>query len=94
MWKLASGALVFKVKTEEGGTDLWHTTLKHKKHWIEVEADFSDLREKIKWAIDHPTKAQAIATAGQKVALANVQTWDHLAALKRVIEEVAVPVVD
>ena len=88
-WKLASGALVFKAKNAEGAADLWHSQLKHGKQLLEVEADFSDLHQKVDWALAHPTEAQKIAEAGQSAALKNENRSVHVAALAGVLHSFA-----
>jgi hypothetical protein len=67
-WKLASGALVFRVKNRALARDLWHELILPDRHVLEVEPDFSDLHEKYQWALDHPRDAEAIAQRGQRIA--------------------------
>ena len=87
-WKMASGALVFKVSTSEDAADLWHSDLKDGVHYIGVEADFSNLLEKFFWAQANDAKACAIAAAGKKIALAHTRQT-ALAKLAHVLKQVA-----
>jgi len=77
-WKLASGALVFKAKSAEGATDLWHEQITPGVHLLEVEADFSDLHAQVRWAEQHPHEAERIALAGQALAARNENTTAYL----------------
>ena len=88
-WKLASGALVFKAKNAEGAADLWHRQLKDGQQLLEVAADFSDLHQKVNWALAHATQAEHIAAAGQRAALKNENRSVHVAALAGVLRAFA-----
>ena len=69
MWKMASGALVFKVKPQSDARDFWNADMHPGSHYIEVMPDLSDLHEKWNWAASNPVEAERIAVAGQKYAL-------------------------
>ena len=68
-WKMASGSLVFKVKTPVNAQDFWHREVHHNKHVIEVEHDLSDLHAKWLWATQNQAAAETIALQGQQLAL-------------------------
>jgi len=68
-WKMASGALVFRVKNRARVNDLWSELIVPKTHLVEIEPDFSDLHDKMLWARKNPAQAEEIALQGQKLAL-------------------------
>ena len=69
MWKMASGALVFKVKHQAGAQDHWHNEMVNNKHYLEVDPDLSNLHDKWQWAESNPGDANRIARSGQELAL-------------------------
>lgn len=68
---LISGSVVFKDATDH--YQWFYRILEPNEHYVEVEADFSNLPEKVQWAKDHDTQARKIAQNAQKLAKANLK---------------------
>jgi hypothetical protein len=67
-WSLVSNSVPFMVKPR---TDSWlmESHLKPWTHFVPLRPDFSDLLEKVEWAIANPAKAENIASAGRQYVL-------------------------
>lgn len=65
------------------------------EHFIPVRRDLGDLVERVRWAVEHPTEAQAIGRAGQAFARSRltrrnaVDAWAEI--LTRIAGEPALP---
>ena len=68
-WKMASGALVLKVKNPVGAVDFWQREMSPRVHFLDVEPDLSNLHAQYTWAKQNPKEAQRIAKNGQELAL-------------------------
>lgn len=66
-WKMATGALVFKVNT--GSINWWYPFLIPGQDHLYVLSDFSNLRAQFDWAEANPTRAAEIAELGRRKAL-------------------------
>jgi len=60
--QLSTGALVFR--QDSALREFWEFELEPFQHYIPVAADLSDLVEKIEWALENDSEAQAIAKRG------------------------------
>ena len=66
--RLLCGACVLKVASPY---EMWYyQKLIAWRHYVPVRADFLDVDEKLDWCLSHPAEAEAIADAGQQLALA------------------------
>ena len=66
-WKMASGALVFKLVTDT--VNWWHPFLTPSEDYLPVHANLSNLYDQYMWAEAHLRDAQRIATRGRLKAL-------------------------
>ena len=79
-----SGSLVFRA----GIFSEWYDErLKPYEHFIPVRLDYSDLEEKLHWAINHDSKAAEIAAKGQEVANTQLRDADMECYLYRLLLE-------
>jgi len=75
-WKLLSGSLVFK---QDSDKVMWfHPLLKPWEHFIPVERNLTDFKEKLNWARDHDSEAQRIAENGRQIAISHLMP-EHIA---------------
>jgi hypothetical protein len=63
---LYSGSLVFKATIFKEHFERW---LKPYEHYIPIEMDFSDLEDKVKWAMRHDAEAKRMAENAKAFAL-------------------------
>ena len=79
---LATGALVFK--QESTLYEFWEAGLQPWVHYVPVNANMSDLPEKLRWAVENDERAQTIAQNGQSFVRDNVTSnrvlcyWEKL----------------
>lgn len=66
--KLLMGCLVFKVQSPHQFKQWYYTRLEPYVHFVPVKSDLSDLFYQVRWALDHPTEAIAIAKKGEQQA--------------------------
>lgn len=66
--KFIMGSTVFKVRSPHGYRQWYYDRLGDWETHIPVEADLSDLDEKMDWALSHPTDCAAIAANGAALA--------------------------
>tara|TARA_B100000674_G_scaffold39763_2_gene27712 strand:- start:23127 stop:24041 length:915 start_codon:yes stop_codon:yes gene_type:complete len=66
LWKLLSGSCVLRVNSSR--QQWFHNRLKPWGTHVPIEADLSDLTEKLLWSKSHPYECAAIARRGQKMA--------------------------
>lgn len=78
LWKLLSGSCVLRVASNRA--QWYHHRLQPWQHIVPIAADLSDLEDVVAWCQRHPTHCEAIAYAGQCVAL---EVVDQLAADQR-----------
>lgn len=62
------GCCVLKVESPDGFRQWWYDRLIPWEHYVPVEADMSDLLEKIEWTRNHDSEASTIAANGQALA--------------------------
>mmetsp|Transcript_34953 Transcript_34953/g.64377 ORF Transcript_34953/g.64377 Transcript_34953/m.64377 type:complete len:187 (-) Transcript_34953:47-607(-) len=84
-WKMCSGSLVFKVDDPVPTMDWWHDTIRPWKHYVPVRYDLSDLRDRWKWAEDHPEEAYSIAKAGAVACRATLSELSRDKAVEKVL---------
>jgi hypothetical protein len=75
-WKLLSGSLCFKQDSED--IQYYYDELIPWTHYIPVNHDLSDLKEKILWARAHDEEAQKIAQNGREFVLTHLMPEDIL----------------
>lgn len=68
--RLLLGCCVIKVASPFGYRQWYYGDLVPWRHYVPVEADMSDLIEKIDWCRSHQVECEAIAAAGQALAKA------------------------
>ena len=59
------------------------------QHYIPVLFDFSDLEDKLQWALNHDLEAEMIGAAAQEFAYSRVRNEDLLCYLWRLLLEYA-----
>jgi hypothetical protein len=73
--RLLLGCCVIKIGSERDFRQWYYGDLQPWRHFVPVNPDMSDLIEKIAWCRDHDDECEAIAAAGQ--ALAMSMTFEH-----------------
>jgi hypothetical protein len=68
--RLLLGCCLIKVQSERGFRQWYYGDMVPWQHFVPVRADMADLREKIDWCRAHPDECEAIAAAGQALAMA------------------------
>ena len=81
---LFSGSLVFKDQTDH--YQWFYRALEPYKHYIPVQADFSDLPEKVKWAKENDKKAKQIASNATEFIKKNMQSHHIYAYIEKLLE--------
>ena len=81
---LSSGSLVFRAGLF---SEWFDERIKPFEHYIPVKLDFSDLAEKLQWALDNDEEAAQIAIEGQKVAISSLRRDDMQCYLFRLLLE-------
>lgn len=71
LWKLISGSCVLRVQSPR--RQWYHRQLQPWVHLVPVQADLSDLEEKLAWCRNHLRECAVIAAAGQALALQVVE---------------------
>jgi hypothetical protein len=66
--KLLTGSLIFKILSQNNFKQWYYDRLKPWVHFIPIKHDFSDLNEKVQWALSNDDKAKRIAENSQKFA--------------------------
>jgi hypothetical protein len=66
--RLLAGCCVLKVSSAQGFRQWYYDELQPWQHFVPVEADLSDLREKIDWCRAHDKRCAEIAAAGRDFA--------------------------
>ncbi|MDE6217465.1 MAG: lipopolysaccharide biosynthesis protein [Muribaculaceae bacterium] len=61
-WVMRSNCVPVMIRPSVEGW-LMHSALEPGVHYIEIASDFSDVEEKIRWAIDHPEECEKISKA-------------------------------
>jgi hypothetical protein len=69
-WKLLSGCVPFKQQSDD--IQFFYDELIPWKHYIPVQADLSDVMEKIQWAKSHDLEAKEIAQNAREFALTHL----------------------
>jgi hypothetical protein len=72
--RLKLGCCVLKVDSQFGFRQWYYHKLEPWEHYVPINADMSDLAEKVNWVKTNSSKARAIAAAGQN--LARAMTFD------------------
>jgi len=67
LWKLLSGSCVLRVESARG--QWYHHRLQPYRHLVPIRADLSDLEQQLDWCFANPASCEAIAAAGQQLAL-------------------------
>ena len=67
LWKLLSGSCVLRVASARG--QWYHHRLVPFRHLVPVRADLADLEQQLEWCWANPAACEAIASAGQELAL-------------------------
>ena len=83
---MSSGSLNFRAGIFNEWFDEW---IQDGKHYIQVELDFSDLEEKVKWAIRNDKKAKLIGLEAREFAKKRLRTEDLQCYLFRLLLEYA-----
>ncbi|MCH9631585.1 MAG: hypothetical protein S4CHLAM37_16090 [Chlamydiia bacterium] len=73
-WLLLSNSVCLKQVTDN--EQWYYGALKPYTHYIPLESDLSDLKDKIAWAIQNPGKCKMIANTGTKFAREHLQKED------------------
>lgn len=71
LWKLMSGSCIVRVASSR--RQWYHHRLRAWTHFVPVQADLSDLIAVLRWCRAHPDECNAIASAGQELALSVVE---------------------
>lgn len=79
--RLVYGCCVIKVASPLGFRQWYYDRLIPWQHFVPVAADLSDLVDVLAWCQAHPRDCQAIAAAGQRVALAMTPATERAAAI-------------
>ena len=66
LWKLLSGSCILRVESPR--RQWYHQRLQPWIHLVPVNADLSNLGERLAWCREHPQDCAAIASAGQSLA--------------------------
>lgn len=74
LWKLLSGSCVLRVESPR--RQWYHRHLQPWVHLVPVQADLSDLGERLAWCRNHLEECEAIAAAGQALALQVVEEME------------------
>ena len=67
LWKLLSGSCVVRVSSARG--QWFHHRLQPGRHLVPIRADLADLEQQLDWCFANPAACEAIAAAGQLLAL-------------------------
>ncbi|MCI5073607.1 glycosyl transferase family 90 [Oricola sp.] len=67
--RLLAGCCVIKIASPHGYRQWYYNALEPWRHFVPVNADFSDLHEKIDWCRAHDSRCEEIAEAGRAFAL-------------------------
>ena len=67
LWKLLSGSCVLRVASDRG--QWFHHRLQPGHHLVPIRADLADLEQQLSWCWANPAACEAIAAAGQRLAL-------------------------
>ncbi|MBV8399342.1 MAG: hypothetical protein JOZ17_11475, partial [Acetobacteraceae bacterium] len=86
--KLLTGSPVLKVASEFGYSQWYYDDLKPWFNFVPIEADISDLIDKVKWLGHHDEEAQQIGARGRELALA----LDYETELARSAEAIAMAI--
>ena len=78
--RLCSGSVVVKVTSPVGFRQWYYDRLTPWRNYVPVEADMSDLAEKIDWLREHDEQARAIGEAGRELACSMTMETEGLAA--------------
>ncbi|MCH9632059.1 MAG: hypothetical protein S4CHLAM6_03830 [Chlamydiae bacterium] len=81
---LFSGSVVFKDQTEH--CQWFYKALKPYEHYIPVQADFSDLPEKVKWAKENDKKAKQIASNATQFINKNMKSRHIYAYIEKLLD--------
>ena len=81
--RLLLGCCVIKVQSEHGFRQWYYDRLKPWRHYVPVNADMTDLIEKIAWCRGHDAECAAIAANGQALARAMTVATDIADAVRR-----------
>lgn len=80
--RLLSGSAVLKVASPQGYRQWYYDRLVPWENFVPVEADMSDLDEKILWLREHDEAAERIGAAGKELAL----SLDYEGEMKKAVE--------
>ena len=67
LWKLLSGSCVLRVSSDRG--QWFHHRLRPGHHLVLIRSDLADLEQQLDWCWANPASCEAIAAAGQRLAL-------------------------
>lgn len=81
--RLLYGCCVIKVASPQGFRQWYYDRIQPWQHFVPVAADLSDLVDVLAWCQAHPRACQAIAAAGQRVALEMKPATERAAAVRR-----------
>ncbi len=81
--RLLLGCCVIKVQSEHGFRQWYYDRLTPWRHYVPVNADLTDLIEKIAWCRGHDAQCAAIAANGQALARAMTVTTETADAVRR-----------
>ena len=82
LWKLLSGSCVLRVSSDRA--QWYHHRLVPFQHLVPIRSDLADLQQQLDWCFANPAACEAIAEAGQQMALQVLEDLgaDMLSALR------------
>ena len=83
---LSSGSVPFRTGIYSEWYDEW---LEENEHYIQVKLDYSDLDEKLQWALDHDNEMRVIGQKGRLFARTRLRNEDMECYLFRLLLEYA-----
>lgn len=88
---LGSGCVVFKADSTCVASELWFThLLRENVHYVRVQADLSDLQEKLDYYIKHPAEAEQIAIRAREFYASYISRTNLLSFVGCVLAAVSV----
>ena len=78
------GCCVLKVASADGYRQWWYDRLRPWEHFVPVQADMTDLLEKIEWARSNDSEAQVIAARGQQLVRSMTLTTETALAVQTI----------